>query len=93
MITESDLAAIDTQNEYDDAKQTSTGRPRPKLLAKPYPAAFQQLLDSVANGEELPQSILDRIEKNTQMLANCSATNIPQPGDDQQQAHENDNNN
>ena len=82
-----------TQNEYDDANQASTGSPRPKLLAKPWPEAFQQLLDSVANGEELPQSILDRIEKNAQMLANCSATNIPQPGYVQQQGHDDDSNN
>lgn len=63
------------QNEHDDANQASTVSPRPKLLAKPYPAAFQQLLDSVANGEGLPQSVLDLIEENTKMLTSGEHAN------------------
>jgi hypothetical protein len=68
------------QNEPNDALQAGEGSPRPKLLARPYPEAFQQLLLSVANGEPLPQSVLDRLEENTKMLANSEqAAKDPDP--------------
>jgi hypothetical protein len=56
------------QNELDNAAQAGTAGSKSKHLAKPYPKAFQELLDGVANGEDLPPSVLDQLEKNAKML-------------------------
>ena len=57
---------MEPQTREPDQKHTDSSRV--KLLAKPYPDAFQQLIDNAACGEKLPQSVLDRIEENTKML-------------------------
>ena len=57
-----------TQNEFGDAEQAATGSQRPEQLTKPYSNMFQQLINSVAEGGELSQSVFDRLGKNAKML-------------------------